>query len=39
MGKNALRAAARIVEGQGGTLELSEAGTSRLCFTLTLPAV
>jgi hypothetical protein len=37
MGRNALRAAARIITGQGGDLNLSEGGEDGLRFTLTLP--
>jgi len=37
MGRNALRAAARIIAGQGGSLELSAGEEDSLVFTLTLP--
>jgi hypothetical protein len=37
MGRNALRAAARIISGQGGSLELSAGEEDSLVFTLTLP--
>ena len=37
MGRNALRAAARIITGQGGALKLSEGADDGLRFTLTLP--
>lgn len=37
MGRNALRAAARIITGQGGALELSAGDEDSLRFTLTLP--
>ena len=38
MGKNALRAASRIIEGQGGYLTLSDPGDGLLQFSLSLPA-
>ncbi len=38
MGKNALRAASRIIEGQGGAMTLSDRGGGQLQFVLTLPA-
>ena len=37
MGKNALRAASRIIEGQGGSLVLTDPGSERLQFELRLP--
>ena len=37
MGRNALRVAARIIAGQGGSLELKAAAEDTLCFTLSLP--
>jgi len=37
IGKNALRAAARIIEGQGGSLELVDVGEGQLRFSFSLP--
>ena len=37
IGKNALRAAARIIEGQGGSLELVDVGVGQLRFSFSLP--
>jgi hypothetical protein len=39
MGKNALRAASRIIEGQGGSLTLSDPGDGLLQFSLSLPTL
>jgi hypothetical protein len=37
MGKNALRAASRILEGQGGSLTLGDPGDGMLQYSLSLP--